>query len=133
MEKRSCWRRAFGLLGPGLLAALADNDAGGVISYAVTGAKFGYSLFLPLVCIMILLAYTVGMFGLVVLICMFIVPLKYAVKLIFNSILGGVVIAVINLVGKTAGIHVSLNLLTAAIAGILGVPGVLMMLFLEAL
>lgn len=59
MEKRSCLQRAFGLLGPGLLAALADNDAGGVISYAVTGAKFGYSLFLPLVCCMIVLAYTV--------------------------------------------------------------------------
>ena len=43
-EKRSVKRSLFmvlGLLGPGLVAALADNDAGGVISYAVTGAKFG--------------------------------------------------------------------------------------------
>lgn len=59
MQKRSRLWMLFGLLGPGLLAALADNDAGGVISYAVTGAKFGYSLFLPIVCGMVLLTYTV--------------------------------------------------------------------------
>ena len=41
-EKHSVKRSLFmvlGLLGPGLVAALADNDAGGVISYAVTGAN----------------------------------------------------------------------------------------------
>ena len=81
----------------------------------------------------VLLAYTIGMFGLFVFVCMFIVPLKYALKLLFNSILGGVAIVVINLVGKAVGIHISLNLLTAATAGILGVPGVLMILFFQNL
>lgn len=81
----------------------------------------------------VLLAYTIGMFGLFVFVCMFIVPLKYALKLLFNSILGGVAIVVINVVGKAVGIHISLNLLTAAIAGILGVPGVLMILFFQNL
>ena len=79
----------------------------------------------------VLLAYTVGMFGLFVVVCMFIVPLKYAVKLLFNSILGGIAIIVINLIGKAVGIHISLNLLTAVIAGVLGIPGVLMILFLQ--
>ncbi len=79
----------------------------------------------------ILLAYTVGMFGLFIVVCMFIVPLKYAVRLLFNSILGGIAIIVINMIGKAAGIHISLNLLTAAAAGILGIPGVLMLLFLQ--
>ncbi len=36
------------LLGPGIITQLANNDAGGMISYAVTGAAFGISLFLPL-------------------------------------------------------------------------------------
>ena len=49
----------FSLLGPGLLAALADNDAGGVISYAVTGAKFGLGLFIPLTCCLVFVTYTV--------------------------------------------------------------------------
>ena len=56
--KRSLFM-VLGLLGPGLVAALADNDAGGVISYAVTGAKFGVGLFIPLTLLMVLITYTV--------------------------------------------------------------------------
>jgi Mn2+/Fe2+ NRAMP family transporter len=32
------------LAGPGLIVMIADNDAGGITTYAVTGATFGYSL-----------------------------------------------------------------------------------------
>lgn len=49
----------WSLLGPGLLAALADNDAGGVISYAVTGAKFGLGLFIPVTLCLVFVTYTV--------------------------------------------------------------------------
>ena len=31
------------ILGPGIIVMVADNDAGGITTYAVTGAKFGYS------------------------------------------------------------------------------------------
>ena len=55
----------------------------------------------------ILLAYAVAMFGLFVIVCMFIVPLKYALKLLINSILGGVAIVVINLAGAAVGIRIS--------------------------
>jgi Mn2+/Fe2+ NRAMP family transporter len=34
----------FAFLGPGLIAANAGNDAGGVATYATVGAKFGYDL-----------------------------------------------------------------------------------------
>ena len=34
----------LGLLGPGLIAANAGNDAGGVATYSADGAKYGYSL-----------------------------------------------------------------------------------------
>ena len=30
--------------GPGIIVMLADNDAGGITTYAVTGARYGYSL-----------------------------------------------------------------------------------------
>ena len=39
----------WALLGPGIITQLANNDAGGTISYAMTGAAFGISLFLPLI------------------------------------------------------------------------------------
>jgi Mn2+/Fe2+ NRAMP family transporter len=32
------------LAGPGLIVMLADNDAGGITTYSVTGAKYGYGL-----------------------------------------------------------------------------------------
>lgn len=79
----------------------------------------------------ILLAYAIGMFGLFVVVCMFIVPLKYAVRFLISSLLGGIAIVVINLAGAAVGIHISLNCLTAAATGVLGVPGVLMLLFFQ--
>ena len=31
-------------LGPGLISGFADNDAGGITTYSVVGAQFGYDL-----------------------------------------------------------------------------------------
>src|SRR6202040_1720395 len=41
----------LGLLGPGLIAANAGNDAGGVATYSSVGAKYGYSLLWAMVLI----------------------------------------------------------------------------------
>ena len=46
----------------------------------------------------VLLAFAVGMFGLFVFICMFAVPLKYAVKFLLSSVIGGAVILLINVI-----------------------------------
>ncbi len=37
-------RLFFILSGPGIIVMLADNDAGGITTYAATGAKYGYGL-----------------------------------------------------------------------------------------
>ncbi len=47
------------LMGPGMLVMLADNDAGGVITYAITGATYGVSIFIPFLILMIFVAYIV--------------------------------------------------------------------------
>ena len=54
-------RLALGLalVGPGLLVMLGDNDAGGVITYAQTGATYGFSLFIPLMIPLGCIAYLV--------------------------------------------------------------------------
>lgn len=49
----------FLFLGPGMLAAMADNDAGGILSYALTGAKFGPAVFVPLTLCLMPVTYTV--------------------------------------------------------------------------
>jgi NRAMP (natural resistance-associated macrophage protein)-like metal ion transporter len=41
----------LGLLGPGLIAANAGNDAGGIATYSSVGAKYGYSLLWAMVLI----------------------------------------------------------------------------------
>ncbi len=46
----------LGLLGPGLIAANAGNDAGGVATYSSVGAKYGYGLLWTIVLIAISLA-----------------------------------------------------------------------------
>ena len=43
----------------------------------------------------------------------FIVPVKKVLKLIFNSLLGGLIIYIINLVGSSFGFHIGLNLFTS--------------------
>jgi Mn2+/Fe2+ NRAMP family transporter len=46
----------MGLLGPGLIAANAGNDAGGIATYSEVGAKYGYGLLWEMVLITISLA-----------------------------------------------------------------------------
>ena len=43
----------------------------------------------------------------------FIVSVKKVLKLIFNSLLGGLIIYIINLVGSSFGFHIGLNLFTS--------------------
>ncbi|MGH7903902.1 MAG: NRAMP family divalent metal transporter [Candidatus Dormibacteraceae bacterium] len=45
-------------LGPGLISGFADNDAGGITTYSVVGAQFGYDLMWVLLASMIALAIT---------------------------------------------------------------------------
>lgn len=46
-EYRRVWkaiRLFFIISGPGIVVMIADNDAGGITTYAATGAKYGYNL-----------------------------------------------------------------------------------------
>lgn len=52
----------------------------------------------------------------------FIWPLKTLLKIIGNSILGGILIFIINLIGGAFNFHIGLNIGTSLIVGILGVP-----------
>lgn len=55
------WKRiAFfmAIMGPGLITATADNDSGGITTYAVAGAQFGYALIWTLIPVTLLLVYT---------------------------------------------------------------------------
>ena len=44
------------VMGPGIVTAFADNDAGGIATYAAAGAKYGYSLIFTMLISTVLLA-----------------------------------------------------------------------------
>lgn len=76
----------------------------------------------------ILLAYALGIFALYVVGYMFLVPIKILLRLLINSAAGAVSILLINWIGGFWGIHISLNLLSAVLIGVLGVPGAVLLI-----
>src|SRR4029079_4282272 len=62
MEMRKTWRVRISLVlavvGPGMITANVDNDAGGIYTYSQAGAKYGYLPLWSLIPITILLIVT---------------------------------------------------------------------------
>ncbi|MBR6504991.1 MAG: pro-sigmaK processing inhibitor BofA family protein [Clostridia bacterium] len=63
----------------------------------------------------------------------FLVPLKSIFKLILNSILGGILIYIINIVGMVFDFHIGLNIVTSILIGVLGVPGAILLVVIKLL
>lgn len=61
----------------------------------------------------------------------FYLPLKHIFKLLINSILGGVLIYIVNIVGASFNFHVGLNFGTAIFTGLLGIPGVVVLVLVK--
>ncbi len=58
-------------------------------------------------------------------------PINRLTKLLVNSVLGGLFILVLNYVGASFDVFIALNPITAILVGILGIPGVLLLLILQ--
>ena len=63
----------------------------------------------------------------------FILPLKTILKFILNSVVGGIIIFIINLIGGFWNFHIGLNIFTSIIVGILGVPGTILVIMIKLL
>lgn len=61
----------------------------------------------------------------------FSVPLKAIFKLILNSVIGGILIFIINTIGTTWNFHIGLNVVTSVIVGLLGIPGAVLLIILK--
>ena len=61
----------------------------------------------------------------------FYMPLKKIIRLLLNSILGGFLIYIVNIIGSSFNFHIGLNVGTSIFVGILGVPGVLFLIILK--
>ena len=63
----------------------------------------------------------------------FIVPIKKILKLVLNSVLGGLIIFIINLIGAHFGFHIGLNIFTSVLVGLLGLPGAVCLIIVKLL
>lgn len=63
----------------------------------------------------------------------FILPLKKIFKLLINAIVGSGILYVTNLIGANFNFHIGLNWWTILCSGLLGVPGVILVIFLKLL
>ena len=52
----------------------------------------------------------------------FLLPAKWLIKLAINSVLGALLIYIINLVGFSFNFHIGLSIVNSIIVGILGIP-----------
>lgn len=63
----------------------------------------------------------------------FIVPITKVLKLVINSVVGGIIIWIINLIGNGFGFHIGLNFFTSIVVGILGIPGAICIIIIKML
>jgi len=60
-------------------------------------------------------------------------PLKWAFKLLLNAVGGFIALVILNFFGSIVGLSLTINLINCLVAGILGLPGVVLLLLLKYL
>ncbi|MDD2574209.1 MAG: pro-sigmaK processing inhibitor BofA family protein [Firmicutes bacterium] len=79
----------------------------------------------------VVLAYAFGLLLLYIVGWLLVMPLKFILRLLYNGIIGGLMLWILNLAGGFFNVQVVINPVTALIAGFLGIPGVLLILVLQ--
>lgn len=79
----------------------------------------------------IIIAYAFGLILLYIIGRILFMPIKLILKLVYNGIIGGIMLWLLNLVGGYFGLSVAINPITALIAGFLGIPGIVLLVVLK--
>lgn len=78
-----------------------------------------------------IIAYIFGLILLYIIGSILLIPLKVIVKLVYNGVIGGILLWLLNLVGQYFGLHIAINPITALVAGFLGIPGIVVLVILS--
>jgi inhibitor of the pro-sigma K processing machinery len=78
-----------------------------------------------------MIAYVLGAVFLLILGRFFLVRMKIVFKLLYNFIIGGIVLLLTNYVGSMFGFHIAFNIVTSLVVGILGLPGMALLVVLN--
>ena len=82
---------------------------------------------------LIVLAWIIGVLIILAFGRALLLPLKVVIRLVINGVLGGIAILIINLIGSPLGFTIGLNPVSALVAGILGLPGIILLVILKFL
>jgi inhibitor of the pro-sigma K processing machinery len=69
--------------------------------------------------------YALGIIFILLLLHVLAKPMEVLLRVLGSSIVGGLALWLVNLVGGLAGFHIGLNPASAVVVGVLGVPGLL--------
>jgi len=75
----------------------------------------------------VILAYAFGIVLIYLIGRMFLMPIKLIFRLIYNGLIGGVMLWALNFAGAYVGFNIAINPITALVAGFLGLPGVVLL------
>ena len=78
-------------------------------------------------------AYALAAIIMLILCRIFIKPLKTVLILILNSVLGGIGLYIFNLIFASIGFSIGINPVTAAVCGMLGLPGLVLLILVKLL
>lgn len=73
----------------------------------------------------------IGILLLWLIIKLFSKPIKWVFKLLLNTLLGFVLLLLFNYVGQFIGLSITVGWLSALITGVLGIPGIILLLLVE--
>jgi inhibitor of the pro-sigma K processing machinery len=74
-------------------------------------------------------AYALGIVLILLLGFFLVIPLKIVFRLVYNGLIGGIVLWLVNLVGVSFGFVLPITVWTALLVGFFGLPGVAVLLF----
>ena len=79
----------------------------------------------------VILAYVFGIILIYLVGRMFLMPIKLIFRLIYNALIGGAMLWVLNFAGAYIGFNIAINPMTALVAGFLGLPGVVLLILFK--
>ena len=60
-------------------------------------------------------------------------PIRILFRLLINAVIGAVILIIFNFLGDFIGLSIVINPVTAVVTGLLGVPGVILLVILQAI
>ena len=80
-----------------------------------------------------ILTYIGGLILVILLAKIFAKPFKIILKLCLNSVTGCLILLIINSFSQFHGIYLGINPVTACVCGILGLPGIVLLILLQVI